>query len=315
MMDILIHDLSVSFPSSSGTADAVRHVNLSLPAGKITALVGESGSGKSILGAAIMGLLEEEAHVTGQIMYNNSDLLQQSEREWNLIRGKEIGWIAQDPITAMDPMQRVGRQMTELIRYVNHTTISDERPKAIEQLSRFGLENAESVYQKYPNELSGGMAQRALSAMVTLPKPGWLIADEPTKGLDAFVRREVCRLFRMLRDEEGVGFLLVTHDIRLAEKVSDYTGIMYAGELLEYGSTQEVFQNPRHPYTIDFLEAQPRHQLKPIPGMPPNLNQIPQGCIFKNRCRNYLVEICDKRQTMQNLTDNHQVQCGREVMI
>lgn len=309
MEDIIIDDLSVAYPSEQGLTRVLRNVNFRLVSGKITALVGESGSGKSIMGSAIMGLLDESAVVTGKIYLKNQNLMAQSEAEWNMTRGTRIGWIAQDPITAMDPMQRVGKQVVESNCYRNKTSYSAEKAKGIEQLKRFGLPNAEAVYDKYPGELSGGMAQRVLAAMMAMPHPGWIIADEPTKGLDAFVRREICQLFRDLRDESGVSILFITHDIRLAEKLADYIGIMYAGEILEYGTCEEVFKEPKHPYTISFLEAQPRYRLKSIPGLPPDLHNIPNGCIFKNRCKYYELDICEKDQVMKNLSSSHQVRC------
>lgn len=313
-MDILIQDLSVSYPSKQGLVRVLRHANLYLPAGKITALVGESGSGKSILGAAVMGLWEKDAIITGDISLGKKSLLSQSEKEWQQIRGTHIGWIAQDPISAMDPMQKVGKQVTEGIRFRNHHFAWQEKGHALQQMIRFGLPHPEGVYEKYPGELSGGMAQRVLSAMADMPHPEWIVADEPTKGLDAFVRRELCQLFRMLRDE-GIGFLFITHDIRLAERLSDTIGIIYAGEILEYGKTEDVFSHPCHPYTKSFLAAQPRNLMKPIPGLPPNLSQLPSGCIFKNRCRWYQQGICDKKISMRQLSSCHQVRCWREDML
>lgn len=310
-MDISIQDLSVSYPSNRGLVRVLRHANLYLPSGKITALVGESGSGKSILGAAVMGLLEKDAIVSGHICYGRKSLLAQSEEAWQQIRGTHIGWIAQDPIAAMDPMQVVGKQVTEGICFRNHHSAWKEKVQALRQMARFGLPNPEEVYEKYPCELSGGMAQRVLSAMVDMPHPEWMVADEPTKGLDAFVRRELCQLFRMFR-KKGTGFLFITHDIRLAEKLSDYIGIIYAGEILEYGKTEEVFSHPFHPYTKSFLEAQPRNLMKPIPGLPPNLSNLPDGCIFKNRCSRYDKGDCERDMSMRQVSSCHQVRCWRE---
>lgn len=291
-MDITIRDLSVSYPSSKGPVRVLRHADLFLPHGKITALVGESGSGKSILGAAVMGLLEPAAVITGEISFQGKNLLTLSEEELNEIRGTHIGWIAQDPIAAMDPVMRTGKQVTELVRFRNRTGEEEEKENGLAQLSRYGLPDAESVYNKYPGELSGGMAQRVLTAMVTLAGPEWLIADEPTKGLDAFVRREVADRFRRLRDE-GTGFLLITHDLRLAARVSDFVGIMYAGEILEYGKTEEIFKHPLHPYTRGLLAAQPGEGMEPIPGLPPDLSALPEGCVFAPRCRFYEKGNCE----------------------
>lgn len=311
-MDISIDDVSVSYRTKGKEAHVLRHVSLTLPAGKITALVGESGSGKSILGAAVMGLLEGNPRITGSIRYGEKDLLGQTEAEWNQIRGITIGWIAQDPIAAMDPLVPVGKQVSEWGRRQKEEPSEGWKEKVYAQLSRFGLEQPKAVYPKYPGELSGGMAQRVLSAMMAMPHPAWMVADEPTKGLDAFVRREVCQVFRMLRDREGTGFLLITHDLRLAERLADYVGIMYAGELLEYGKTDTVFSHPRHPYTRSFLEAQPRRNLQPIPGMPPNLSAIPAGCIFKNRCPLRQAGICDVLPSISYSSPHHWARCHQE---
>lgn len=312
-MDISIEDVSVSYMTKGKQADVLRHVSLSLPAGKITALVGESGSGKSILGAAVMGLLEGNPSITGSIRYGETELLGQTEAAWNQIRGTKIGWIAQDPIAAMDPLVPVGKQVSEWGRYQKEKPQEGWKDKVYGQLFRFGLAKPEVVYPKYPGELSGGMAQRVLSAMMAMPHPAWMVADEPTKGLDAFVRREVCQVFRMLRDREGTGFLLITHDLRLAERLADYVGIMYAGEILEYGKTEDIFSHPSHPYTVHFLEAQPRRKLQPIPGMAPNLSDIPKGCIFKNRCRKYQAGLCDVAPSLHRKSEQHWVRCREAV--
>lgn len=310
-MDITIQDLSVSYPSDRGLVRVLRHADLFLPHGKITALVGESGSGKSILGAAILGLLDPSAEISGHIQLNGEDLLSLSESELNTIRGRHIGWIAQDPIAAMNPVMKVGKQVTELVRFLHHRTEKEMRQEGIGQIGKYGLPDPDGVYQKYAMELSGGMAQRVLTAMVTMPHPEWLIADEPTKGLDAFVRRQVCDLFRRLR-EEGTGFLLITHDLRLAEWLSDYIGIMYSGEILEYGKTSDVFRTPCHPYTRMLIEAQPGRQMAPIPGMPPDLSDLPDGCIFGSRCPMYEKHICDTVQTMIPCDRDREVRCIRQ---
>lgn len=311
-MDIEIKDLSVSYPSSKGPVRVLRQADLRLPAGKITALVGESGSGKSILGAAIVGLLEPAAEISGMISFEGRDLLTMDEDELNVIRGEQIGWLAQDPIAAMNPLMRVGKQVTELVRYRENTSEEDERARGIGQLAAYGLSAPALVYQKYPRELSGGMAQRVLTAAVTLPRPQWIIADEPTKGLDAFVRREVCERFRRLRDNEGIGFLLITHDLRLAARLSDYIGIMYAGEILEYGRTSEVFAHPCHPYTKGLFAAQPHAGLHPIPGLPPDLSALPKGCIFGPRCALYEAGVCGSVQCMRQVGEGHALRCGKE---
>ena len=301
-MDIEINNLSVSF----GESRVLRGASLSLRQGEITALVGESGSGKSIFGAAVMRLLPVEAVVNGHISYGGKDLLTLTEAEMEAVRGKEIGWIAQDPISAMDPLYSVGRQVMERERFDHPMGRKEERTRGIAQLFRFGLSQAEAVYAMKPHELSGGMAQRVMAAMMAMPRPSWIIADEPTKGLDAFVRREVCDVFRKLK-EEGIGFLLITHDLRLAERLADETAIIYAGEIIEKGRTQEIFSHPLHPYTVSFFDASPRRSLCPIPGAPPDLSDVPKGCIFKDRCPH---RGCDGMAAERNFA-GHWVKCPR----
>lgn len=201
-MDIQIKNLSVSFPSPQGDAKVLRDADIILKSGKITAIVGESGSGKSILGAAVMGLLEQPVRVSGEILFGDTDLLSLSEKELNSVRGSRVGWIAQDPVAAMDPMVKVGGQMMEGVHFYQDG--NDTKADGIRQLEEFGLADAQRVWDTYPFHLSGGMAQRVLTAMMTLPGPEWLIADEPTKGLDAFVRRQAAGAFRKLREKVWV---------------------------------------------------------------------------------------------------------------
>lgn len=259
-MDIEIKDLSVSFPGESGRQKVLYETDLMVKCGKITAIVGESGSGKSILGAAVMGLLDDSAEVSGSIRYGEMELLKLSEKELNRIRGNGIGWISQDPIAAMNPLIRIGKQVVEAVCFHKKRKKAEEKEKGIKQLETFGLEDASTLWSYYPHELSGGMAQRVLISMMTFPHPEWLIADEPTKGLDAFMRKQVADAFRKLQ-KQGMGILLITHDLRLAECISDDIVIMYSGQIIEKGKTDEVFKNPLHPYTRSLFNAAPDRRL------------------------------------------------------
>ena len=208
-MDIEVKQLSVTFPSPMGAVRVLRDVNLLFHGGKITALLGESGSGKSILGTAIMRLLPENARMTGSIFYDGNDLPRLSEKEMNEIRGDRIGWIAQDPISAMDPLMCVGRQVTEVLRKRLGWGKEKSRESALGQLEKYGLGDPVRVCASYPHQLSGGMAQRVMAAMMTLSSPEWLIADEPTKGLDPLVRKQVADMFLQIK-MAGRGMLLIT---------------------------------------------------------------------------------------------------------
>ena len=219
-MDIEVKQLSVTFLSPMGAVRVLRDVNLLFHGGKITALLGESGSGKSILGTAIMRLLPENARMTGSIFYDGNDLLRFSEKEMNEIRGDRIGWIAQDPISAMNPLMRVGRQVTEVLRKRLGWREEKSRESALAQMEKYGLGDPVRVCASYPHQLSGGMAQRVMAAMMTLSSPEWLIADEPTKGLDPLVRKQVADMFLQIK-MAGRGMLLITHDLALAECLAD----------------------------------------------------------------------------------------------
>ena len=211
-MDIQIKNLSVSFPSPQGDAKVLRDADIILKSGKITAIVGESGSGKSILGAAVMGLLEQPVRVSGEILFGDTDLLSLSEKELNSVRGSRVGWIAQDPVAAMDPMVKVGGQMMEGVHFYQDG--NDTKADGIRQLEEFGLADAQRVWDTYPFHLSGGMAQRVLTAMMTLPGPEWLIADEPTGNLDPDTSKGIVDLFKHINNF-GTTVIMVTHNMDL----------------------------------------------------------------------------------------------------
>lgn len=280
--DIVLEDLSVTFPVPGGTSQVLRHVSYTFSHEKITALVGESGSGKSILGGAVMGLLPQTAVITGAIRFDGRNLAS-SETDFASVRGKRIGWISQEPVSALDPRIPVGRQLIEYLLESGRLDEPHWKEAADRQLEKFGLLPAERVRTSFPHALSGGMVQRVLTAMVTLPEPEWIIADEPTKGLDAFVRKQAAENFRRLA-KQGTGFILITHDLQLAAHLADNVLILYAGEVVEKGPASVVMQRPAHPYTQGLLRAQPSQGMEPIRGVPPDMSRISEGCVFANRC-------------------------------
>lgn len=308
-MDIRIQDLSVSFFSEGKQQTVLRNANLFLPRGKVTAIVGESGSGKSILGTTLVRLLDPQATVTGQILYGDTDILSLNENEMENYRGKIISWMAQNPVSAMNPLQKVGTFVTEILKKKNHFPNALLREKGVNQLKHFGLQNAETVFRSYPGSLSGGMAQRVLISAMTIEKPEWLIADEPTKGLDAMVRKQVYDNLRLLSRERKMGIILITHDLRLAERLSDYTAVMYAGEIVEYAETKDFFSEPGHPYSRGLLDAQPDRAMKPIPGEISDLLVSDSNCSFAPRCPSFC-DRCRVKQKMHN-RNTHLVRCWR----
>ena len=308
-MDINIRELCVAFINNGKQQIILKNVNLYLPQGKVTAIVGESGSGKSVLGTALVKLLGPQAVVTGQILYGEDDILSLGEEDMTRVRGKHISWMAQNPVTAMNPLQKVGSFVTEILGFRENRSDVLLKERGIEQLKHFGLQNAESVYQSYPVSLSGGMAQRALISAMTIEEPEWLIADEPTKGLDAMVRKQVYENLRQLSRERKMGMILITHDLRLAERLSDYVAVMYAGEIIEYTDTKLFFTEPGHPYSRGLINAQPDKTMQPIPGDNPNLMMTEESCAFASRCI-FFCEKCREKQKMFN-RNSHYVRCWR----
>lgn len=310
-MDIIIRDLSVSFITNGKKQNVLKKTNLDLIQGTVTAIIGESGSGKSVLGAALVRLLDPQAVVSGHILYGDTDILSLDEPALTGIRGKVISWMAQNPVSAMDPLQKAGAFVTEILNYRKDLSSDLIRETGIKQLKRFGLPNAETVHQSYPGALSGGMAQRVLISAMTMEEPEWLIADEPTKGLDAMGRRQVYLNLYQLAQKRKMGMILITHDLRLAERLSNFIAVMYAGEIVEYAGTGDFFASPGHPYSRGLIAAQPDKDMKPIPGDITDLPASESGCSFAPRCLSFC-ERCREKQKMVE-KDSHFVRCWRYV--
>ena len=310
-MDIRIRDLSVSFVTNGQNLAVLKNTSLGLVQGTVTAIIGESGSGKSVLGAALARLLDPQAVISGRILYGDTDLLLLDEPEMSEIRGKSISWMAQNPVSAMDPLQKTGDFVTEILDFRKAFPSERLQEIGIKQLRRFGLQNAETVGQSYPGALSGGMAQRVLISAMTVEEPEWLIADEPTKGLDAMGRRQVYLNLCQLARERRMGMVLITHDLRLAERLSNYIAVMYAGEIVEYAGTGEFFASPGHPYSRGLVAAQPDKDMKPIPGDITDLPASASGCSFAPRCPSFCDRCSEKQKMVEK--DSHFVRCWRYV--
>lgn len=310
-MDIKIRDLSVSFVTNGQSQSVLKKASLDLFQGTVTAIIGESGSGKSVLGAAIVRLLDPQAVISGRMLYGDTDLLSLSETEMSAIRGKSISWMAQNPVSAMDPLQKAGAFVTEILRFRKAFPSERLQEMGIKQLRRFGLHNAETVDQSYPGALSGGMAQRVLISAMTVEEPEWLIADEPTKGLDAMGRKQVYLNLCQLAKERKMGMVLITHDLRLAERLSNFTAVMYAGEIVEYAGTSEFFSAPGHPYSRGLIAAQPDKDMKPIPGELTDLPASENSCCFAPRCPAF----CERCRLQQKMIEknSHFVRCWRYI--
>lgn len=282
-MELYTQDLCVRFATPSGDIPAVNHVSLSFPEQQVTGIIGETGSGKSVLGLSILGLLQSNASVSGRIMLGGRELTAMSEKELCAVRGREIALVAQNPATSLNPSVRVGRQIEEVFRIAGRNR-RDCRRLTLELLRQMAFSAPEQIAEAYPFELSGGMRQRVLTAIAVAARPQWLIADEPTKGLDAVVRNQVYDTFCMVRDQYHVGFIVITHDLLLARKFCDHIIVMYCGRVLETNTARELFENPKHPYTQGLIASLPHLGMKPMEGFSPAFTDQPSGCVFHPRC-------------------------------
>ena len=291
-----VSDLHVSFPTPDGVVRAVRGLSFAVETGKTLGIVGESGSGKSVSTQTIMGLTRG-ARVSGQALFEGIDLLAMSPKELRSVRGAKVGMIFQDPLSSLHPYYRVGWQIIEMIRN-NHHEISKAkaRERAVELLRLVGIPQPDRRVDDFPHQFSGGMRQRAMIAMAMSLNPKLLIADEPTTALDVTVQAQVLQVMRRLQGEFGTAIILITHDLGVVAEVADDVVVMYAGSAMEKADRYGTFGAPHHPYTEGLLQSLPayggeRERLRPIPGQPPSLINLPGGCPFHPRCP-YVMDRC-----------------------
>jgi oligopeptide transport system ATP-binding protein len=295
---LTIRGLSVSYPSDHGRIEAVRDIDVEVAAGEFLGIVGESGSGKTQLLLSVLGLSAPRAELRGSIRYREQELLGLSSAALNQVRGNRISMVFQDPMTALNPYLRVGRQITEVLRVHRGASARAAEQRAIEMLESVHISEAPRRMRQYPHELSGGMRQRVVIAMALIAEPEVLLADEPSTALDVTVQAQILSLFQELRSRTGTAIVLVTHDLGVIAEVADRVAVMYAGRIMEQAPVHELFADPRHPYTealqqsIPRIDApRPRH-LPSIGGAPPNPAALPAGCAFAPRCI-YRMPICD----------------------
>jgi peptide/nickel transport system ATP-binding protein len=279
-----VRGLSVDFHTGDGVVHAVRETTFDVDRGEIVALVGETGCGKSVIAHAIMGLLPAEARVSGSVRFGGRDLFTLDEREMEKIRGSEIAIILQNPTLSLNPVYPVGDQIAEPLVVHRNTPLPAARRRAAEILKRMGFCDPKPVMSLYPSQCSGGMNQRFLVAASTILESPLLIADEPTKGMDADRVEDVVADIQRLVRGNGTALLLITHDLEVARKIADRIAVMYAGEIVEIGDAGQVLDKPRHPYTRGLLRSLPENGFVPIPGISPSPLQIPPGCVFHPRC-------------------------------
>ena len=285
-----VRDLTVTFAAHGATAQAVRGVDFDLAAGETVGIVGESGSGKSVTALAIMGLLAGNAKINGSIKLNGRELVGMDRRHLRKIRGKQVGMVFQDPLTSLNPVIPIGKQLAEALRIHNpDLSRRHARDRSVELLQMVSIPDARRRLDNYPFELSGGMRQRVMIAMAMSNEPSLVIADEPTTALDVTIQAQVLEVLQQLQREHDVGVMLFTHDLGVVAGLVKRVLVMYAGRVVESGAVDPVFDEPGHPYTRGLLAClprldRPRFELVPIKGAPPSAAHIPSGCAFHPRC-------------------------------
>ena len=314
-MLLSVKNLSTEFPVKKGIVKAVEDVSFDVDAGEILAIVGESGSGKSVTSLSVMGLLAEPGHVAGGSMeFEGKDLVHLSERDYRALRGNDMAMIFQEPMTSLNPVYRVGKQIVEAIRTHENVSKKEARERAIDMLRKVGIPSPEKRIDDYPHQMSGGMRQRVMIAMALSCNPKLLIADEPTTALDVTIQAQILDLLRRLRDDTGMAVLLITHDLGVVSETADRVVVMYCGQVVEEAEVRTLFDHPMHPYTLGLLKSIPRledddsKRLYMIKGMVPNPLEMPPGCHFSDRCDSCM-DIC--REKIPNLVDidGHKVRC------
>ena len=314
-----VKDLSVSYFTYAGEVQSVRGVSFDIESGKTTALVGESGCGKSVTSKALMGLIERPGVVKegSQIFYEGKNILDFKEKEWLDFRGKECSMIFQDALVSLNPTMMIGKQIMENLENHNDEKLSktEIRKRAQQMLELVGIPDAPTCLDKYPHELSGGMRQRVMIATALITNPKLLIADEPTTALDVTIQAQILELMKQLQKKLGMAIIMITHDLGVVADMADEIIVMYAGKIVEKGSNEEIFYNPRHPYTWALMNSVPRldldnkEQLVTIEGTIPDMIHPPKGCAFCSRCP-YAMNICAEYspETIE-LKGGHQVAC------
>jgi peptide/nickel transport system ATP-binding protein len=308
MSSLDIQNLKVTFRTSSGTIRAVDGATLRLHERESLALVGETGCGKSTIAHSIFRLLPESAEVSGNIMYNEKNLLQLHEKELTRLRGNHISLVMQNPALALNPVYSIGHQITEPLIVHRKAKKSDAILEAKNLLERLHFKGPFNAIGAYPHEISGGMKQRVLIGISVILSPEIIIADEPTKALDSRLRAMVLEELRLVKEMNHSSMILITHDLHAAREISDRIAVMYAGEIVEIGPTLEFFKQPLHPYSKALLESLPERGFKSIPGATPSMARPPGGCKFHPRCPEKK-EICPQKKPDLNRREKREIKC------
>lgn len=312
-----VDSLATHFKTTDGIVRAVDGVSFSLAPGRTLAVVGESGSGKSVTALSVMRLIPEPGGkiVSGQVLYKGTDVLKMTDSQVRGLRGDRIAMIFQDPMTSLNPVFRIGNQVGEALMVHKGMNRKESFERAIELLDMVGIPHAKSRARDYPHQFSGGMRQRAMIAMALACEPDILIADEPTTALDVTIQAQILDLLLDLQQRTGTAIIMITHDLGVVADIADDVMVMYAGKQVEYGKADDVFYQPRHPYTWGLLDSLPRHDvgskgsLLPIMGQPPSLINLPSGCSFHPRCA-HAREVCSAQApALVDVGDGHLAAC------
>jgi oligopeptide transport system ATP-binding protein len=313
-----VRNLEVQFKTQDGLVKAVNNVSFHLERGETLGIVGESGSGKSVTSLALMRLIPNPPGkiANGQIMFDGENLLENTEEEMRHIRGNRIAMIFQDPMTSLNPVLTIGRQITESLELHMKLSGREARNRAVELLKMVGIPAAERRLDDYPHQFSGGMRQRVMIAMGLSCNPELLIADEPTTALDVTIQAQILELINRLKSETGTAVIIITHDLGVVAGMADRVAVMYAGRIVEEGPTEQIFINPRMPYTIGLLRSIPRldegraQRLTPIRGLPPDLINLPEMCPFSPRCDYFQAGACDQQvPPLRSVAPNQRAAC------
>ena len=305
-----VKDLRVSFKAFAGKVQAVRHIDFELYKGETLVIVGESGSGKSVTTKAILGILPKNGHIdSGEIIYKGEDMAKYKEKDFYKIRGKQISLVFQDPLSALNPIMKIGKQITEALVLSGGFEKKKAKAKAIELMAAVGIPNPELRYEQYPFQFSGGMRQRIVIAIALACNPEILICDEPTTALDVTIQSKILELINEMKRERDLSIIFITHDLGVVANMADRICVMYAGKIVEIGTAEDIFYRPAHPYTWALLSSIPdldtKEKLFSIPGAPPNMLNPPKGDAFAQRNKYALAIDFEEEPPFFKISDTH----------
>jgi oligopeptide/dipeptide ABC transporter ATP-binding protein len=309
-----VRDLNIFFRSAEKPVKVVSSLNFDIRESEIFGLAGESGCGKSITALSIMGILPPNAIAEGAIFFRGKDVLKLDRETMRKLRGREISMIFQEPMTSLNPVLTIGYQIAEVLTTHLNMSRKDAAQRSIDLLRMVRIPSPEVRVKEYPHQMSGGMRQRVMIAMAIACDPGLLIADEPTTALDVTIQAQILDLIQGIREEKRMSILFITHDLGIIAENASRVGIMYAGRLMELADTREIFNNPKHPYTMGLLDSIPKKKgtaLKPIAGIVPRPEDLPAGCKFMDRCRHAIPECGVAEPELREIAARHQVRCIR----